>query len=400
MGSYASYSRYGPRSPRGKVADLVVASDLDGPDVPGHVRIVRVTDGEQRGRAALDDPQRSDADVSRSGIARPVRDRGHHLAHVLAVDLWTAGHPPARRAGLVPLPTRRRVRRRRPSRARAWAREHWAGLALVAMVLVAAVVRIVQRADWPHRSSSATSSSTRTWRRTSPTTATTCSATPRSIRACSTRCCSRLRGSRTRWVRPMRWQRGSPQPRWRSPPCRSISGDAGSSHLLLALLAAALTLLLPAFFYSEILMTEGAFLPAFRPSDVRDRYTLERPTLLAQLAAFAAIALAVSIRVQGIVLLLVVPTAVLLKVVFDARAGVTRAELVAWLRRLWPTGALLAGRRRGLRLLQARRQRRAALRAGSARTARSPRLTTRSGRPPAGPSSTWRSSGLWSGSCR
>ncbi len=110
-----------------------------------------------------------------------------------------------------------------------------------------------------------------------------------------------------------------------------------------ALLAAALTLLLPAFFFSEILMTEAVFLPAFVLATFAVAYMLERPTLLAQVGAFAAIGLAVSIRVQGIVLLLVIPTAVLLKVVFDLRAGVPRSELVAWLRRLWPSAALLAG---------------------------------------------------------
>jgi hypothetical protein len=112
---------------------------------------------------------------------------------------------------------------------------------------------------------------------------------------------------------------------------------------LYALLAAALTLLLPAFFFSEILMTEAAFLPAFVLATFMVARMLERPTLLGQLIAFAAIALAVSIRVQGIVLLLVVPTAALLKAAFDWRAGVARNELVAWLRGLWLSGALLAG---------------------------------------------------------
>jgi hypothetical protein len=112
---------------------------------------------------------------------------------------------------------------------------------------------------------------------------------------------------------------------------------------LYALLAAALTLLLPAFFFSEILMTEAAFLPAFVLATFAVARMLERPTLLGQVIAFAAIALAVSIRVQGIVLLLVIPTAALLKAAFDWRAGVGRNELVAWLRGLWLSGALLAG---------------------------------------------------------
>jgi hypothetical protein len=108
-----------------------------------------------------------------------------------------------------------------------------------------------------------------------------------------------------------------------------------------ALLAAVLTLLLPALFYSGILMTEGAFLPAFVLAAFAIAVSLERPTLLHQLAAIAAIALAVSIRVQGIVLFLVIPTAVVGKVVLDVRAGIPRDRLLTGLRRLWPTAALL-----------------------------------------------------------
>jgi hypothetical protein len=110
-----------------------------------------------------------------------------------------------------------------------------------------------------------------------------------------------------------------------------------------ALLAAFLTLLLPALFYSGILMTEGAFLPAFVLAGFSIAVALERPTLFHQLAALAAIVLAVSIRVQGIVLFLVIPTAAVLKMVLDLRAGVPRDRLLAELRRLWPTAVLLGG---------------------------------------------------------
>jgi len=110
-----------------------------------------------------------------------------------------------------------------------------------------------------------------------------------------------------------------------------------------ALLAAALTLLLPALFYSGVLMTEGAFLPAFVLAVFAIAVALERPTLFHQLAALAAIGLAASIRVQGIVLFLVIPTAVLAKAVLDLRAGDPRDRLLAELRRLWPTAVLLAG---------------------------------------------------------
>jgi hypothetical protein len=47
--------------------------------------------------------------------------------------------------------------------------------------------------------------------------------------------------------------------------------------------------------------------------------------------------------VQGIVLFLVIPTAVLAKAVLDLRAGVSRDRVLAELRRLWPTAALLGG---------------------------------------------------------
>jgi len=108
-------------------------------------------------------------------------------------------------------------------------------------------------------------------------------------------------------------------------------------------LAAGLTLMLPAFFYSGILMTEAVFLPAFVLSCFAMAAMLERPTLVLQLAALAAIALAVAVRVQGIVLVLVVPTAVLFKVVMDWRAGSTSPSVLAELRRLWPTAVLLVG---------------------------------------------------------
>jgi hypothetical protein len=110
-----------------------------------------------------------------------------------------------------------------------------------------------------------------------------------------------------------------------------------------ALVAAFLTVLMPAFFYSGLLMTEGAFLPAFVLAAFAIAVALERPTLFHQLAAIAAVALAVSIRVQGIVLFAVIPTAVLAKVVLDFRAGEPRDRLLADLRRLWPTAAVLAG---------------------------------------------------------
>jgi hypothetical protein len=108
-----------------------------------------------------------------------------------------------------------------------------------------------------------------------------------------------------------------------------------------ALFAAALTLLLPAFFYSGVLMTEAVFLPAFVLACLAIALMLERPTLARQLAALAAVALAIGIRVQGIVLVPAILTAVALKILLDWRAGVARDRIVSELRRLWPMAALL-----------------------------------------------------------
>ena len=48
MGAEASYSRYSPRSPQGTVAISLSRTAWTGPDVPGHVRIVRITDRGQQ----------------------------------------------------------------------------------------------------------------------------------------------------------------------------------------------------------------------------------------------------------------------------------------------------------------------------------------------------------------
>jgi dolichyl-phosphate-mannose-protein mannosyltransferase len=113
-----------------------------------------------------------------------------------------------------------------------------------------------------------------------------------------------------------------------------------------ALVAVVLTLLMPSFVYTGTLMTENAFLPAFVLAAFLFALVLERPTLWRQLAAFAAILLAIGIRYQGLVLLLVLPTAILLKVLFELRAERrTHRWRFAWLelRRYWISAALLVG---------------------------------------------------------
>jgi Dolichyl-phosphate-mannose-protein mannosyltransferase len=111
-----------------------------------------------------------------------------------------------------------------------------------------------------------------------------------------------------------------------------------------ALLTVVLTLLMPSFVYTGTLMTENAFLPAFILAAFLFALALERPTVVRQLAAFAAILLAVAIRYQGLVLLLVLPVAILIKLMFELRAERRNAPWrFAWdeLRRYWLSAALL-----------------------------------------------------------
>ena len=113
-----------------------------------------------------------------------------------------------------------------------------------------------------------------------------------------------------------------------------------------ALVAVGLALLMPSFIYTGMLMTENAFLPAFILAAFAFALALERPTLLHQLFAFGTILLATAVRYQGLVLLLVLPTAILLKVLLELRAEPRQRPLrflLNELRRYWISAALLAG---------------------------------------------------------
>jgi hypothetical protein len=88
-----------------------------------------------------------------------------------------------------------------------------------------------------------------------------------------------------------------------------------------SLLAALLTLLMPAGVLTSGVMAENVLLPAFVLACFALAAALERPTPLRQLLAFAAIGFAAAARLQALVLLAVVPFAILLKVALDARAG-------------------------------------------------------------------------------
>jgi hypothetical protein len=104
-----------------------------------------------------------------------------------------------------------------------------------------------------------------------------------------------------------------------------------------ALLAAALTLLLPGLVLTGTLMTENAFFPAFLLALLAIGVCVERPTPGRQALAVAAIGLAGASRLQGLLLVPVLVAAVVLERVLARRArGAPRAVLA-----LWPAAALL-----------------------------------------------------------
>jgi hypothetical protein len=99
-----------------------------------------------------------------------------------------------------------------------------------------------------------------------------------------------------------------------------------------ALAAAALTLAIPALAYTGLLMTEVAFYPAFTLAAWATARTLLVPTVARQGVLVAAVSLAVLTRLQAVVLVPAVLTAIGLDVLF--RRDVRRAA------RFWPLGAL------------------------------------------------------------
>jgi hypothetical protein len=113
----------------------------------------------------------------------------------------------------------------------------------------------------------------------------------------------------------------------------------------LALAGTLLVLLLPAALYANLIMTESAFLPAFLLSMLLAALALEHPTPLRQVLAIISIGLPVAIRAQGVVLVPILLTALLLKVLLDARASgrVTFGSLRAGLRTYVVTLAVLGG---------------------------------------------------------
>ena len=113
----------------------------------------------------------------------------------------------------------------------------------------------------------------------------------------------------------------------------------------LALAGTLLFLLLPAALYANLIMTESAFLPAFLLSLLLAALALEHPTPMRQVLAIISIGLPVAIRAQGVVLVPILLTALLLKVLLDARASgrISFGSLRAGLRTYVVTLAVVGG---------------------------------------------------------
>ncbi|MFQ5426029.1 MAG: glycosyltransferase family 39 protein [Gaiellales bacterium] len=111
-----------------------------------------------------------------------------------------------------------------------------------------------------------------------------------------------------------------------------------------ALLAVVLVLALPSFVYTGTVMTENAFFPAFVLATFAIAWALERPTVGAHLLVLAAIALAIGIRQQGVILVAILAASVVLKVALELRAsgeGLSYERVAAAVRPYRVMGGLL-----------------------------------------------------------
>jgi hypothetical protein len=90
---------------------------------------------------------------------------------------------------------------------------------------------------------------------------------------------------------------------------------------LYSVLAVVLFLAIPSFVYTGEILTENAYLPAVVLALFGLALALERPTVWRQLLALMLAALAVAVRVQGIVFAVIIPTAIVLKVASDLCAA-------------------------------------------------------------------------------
>ena len=110
---------------------------------------------------------------------------------------------------------------------------------------------------------------------------------------------------------------------------------------LLALVAAALTLMLPAQLYSGLLLTENAFFPAFLFALCAVAFALERPTVRRQLLAIGVVALPMVFRAQGLVLFAIFPLSILMFAAFEARSAGSARSFVDAVRSFWPSIAII-----------------------------------------------------------
>ena len=88
-----------------------------------------------------------------------------------------------------------------------------------------------------------------------------------------------------------------------------------------AVLVVVLVLLMPIFVYVNEVMTENLAFPVVITALLAMALALERPTAPRQALAVAAVVLASATRLQALVLFIVLPTAIVLKVLLDARAA-------------------------------------------------------------------------------
>ena len=110
----------------------------------------------------------------------------------------------------------------------------------------------------------------------------------------------------------------------------------------LALIAAGLTVLVPAMLYTGVLMTENAFYPIFLVTALVLVVTLERPTAVRQVGLLVLCALAFETRAQAVALIAAVATAPLLLGLVERRGLRGTIRPFAWLYGLLGAGVILA----------------------------------------------------------
>ena len=111
-----------------------------------------------------------------------------------------------------------------------------------------------------------------------------------------------------------------------------------------AIVAAALSVAVPAMAYTSVVMTESAFYPAFALAVMLMVLALRRPTVIRQVLVWPAIILCFEIRSQGAILALVFVAAVALVAVVDGvdtGVGSRSAAIARSFFRFWPTLAVL-----------------------------------------------------------